>query len=417
MFPLPHGCYASGSGPAVHPKNWKNKNASIKHMWYMSYWFYDPSIPKKKQIIVKGGVNEYKTLENRQLCMEALLAKELEVLQSGYNPIKEMIVPVEHEVGEITTRTPFIKALRFALSIKECEHNTKIDIESMLKYFEQSAIMLGKSSIAIKDVKRKDIRLILDNCKNVKVISKNGNKTTKIWNSNQFNHYRKYLSALYFELEELEIVEYNPVEKIAKKEGVEKLRYVPSEQERKKISDHLLNVHPNLLRFVNIFFHSGSRRSELFKLKGCDVDLINQRFKTIIKKGKKKREVWKTIKDVAMPFWLLQMKNCMQDDFVFSLNLQPGKRSIRPEYVTRHWKKHVKQRLGIKANFYSLKHLHTTEVEDYLETLNLSPAEINKAAADHNSHTTEAMVVAIYDVKHQQRKHNRVKGIKNTFAG
>jgi integrase len=415
MFTLPHGCYTSGNGPAVHPKNWKHKNASIKSKWYLSYWFYDPSIPGKKQVVVKGGINGYNILENRQMAMEELLAKVIETLQSGYNPIKEMIVPVEEEIGEITTRTPFIKALQFAYSIKECEPNTRIDIASMLKYFEQSAIMLGKASIPVKDIKRKDIRLMLDNCKNLKVTNKNGNKKPKVWNNNQFNHYRKYLSALYYELEELEIVEYNPVEKIAKKEGLEKLRQLPTEQERKKISTHLLKIHPNLHRFVNIFFHSGSRITELFKLKGFDVDLVNQRFKTIIKKGKKKREVWKTIKDVALPFWMDQMKNCMQNDFVFSLNLMPGKRSIRPEYPTRQWRKHVKIKLGVKANFYSLKHLHTTEVEDYLETMNLTPAEINKAAADHNSHTSEAMVVSIYDVKQQQRKHNRVKGIKNSF--
>jgi integrase len=276
--------------------------------------------------------------------------------------------------------------------------------------------MLGKAVIPIRDVKRKDIRLILDNCKNLNVISKDGKKKPKVWNNNQFNHYRKYLSALYFELEELEIVEYNPVEKIARKETVEKLRQVLTKEERKKISAHLLRVFPNFHRFVNIFFHSGSRRTELFKLKGGDVDLINQRFKTIVMKGKRKREVWKTIKDMAIPFWEEQMKTCLLSDFVFSLNFEPNKRSIRPEYVTKKWRKHVKKDLGINKNFYPLKHLHTTEVEDFLERLNMTPAEINKAAAEHNSHTTEAMVVKIYDVNHEQRKHNRVKGIKNSFA-
>jgi integrase len=412
MFFLPHGCYISGEGPGVHPKNWKNKNASIRGIWYLSYRFYDPSIPGKKQIIIKGGVNEYKTLEARQLAMKTLIATEMEILQKGYNPIKNLIIPIQEEkTGEISPQTPFISALLFALSIKQCEPTTRTDIKSILKYFEQSAIMLGRSNIPIQDIKRRDIRLILDNCKNVTVLDKSGKTKSKLWNNNQFNHYRKYLSVLYKELEELEIVEYNPVEKIAIRETIERIRQVLTDRERVLLKENLKEQDPCFWRFINIFFHSGSRRAELYRLQGKDVDMLNQRFKILVRKGKRKREIWKTIKDIAVPYWNEVMEICKPEDYVFSLNFMPGTKHLLPEYATRRWHKEVKEKLGISADFYSLKHLHTTELIDIIQE-----DSAMAAAADHNSHTSTAMVVTIYDVKSKERRHNKVKTINNSFA-
>ncbi len=61
----------------------------------------------------------------------------------------------------------------------------------------------------------------------------------------------------------------------------------------------------------------------------------------------------------------------------------------------------------IKANFYRLKHLNTTEIVDHLDEL---------AAAQMNGHTTTAMVRKIYDTKQQQRQHEKIKTVNNPFA-
>ena len=79
------------------------------------------------------------------------------------------------------------------------------------------------------------------------------------------------------------------------------------------------------------------------------------------------------------------------------------------------WKRHVKDALGIRADLYSLKHLHTTEVIDILESQEQSDATAQ--AAGHNSHNSETMVIKIYDVKRGKREHDKVKGIGNAFGG
>lgn len=414
MISLPNNCKCSGKGPVVNPSNWKTIKASLKKEWYISYRFYDPAFTdhprfKKGKLVIVKGMNEYQTLSERQDFTQSLLDEILLNLHKReYNPITGNIRKDAHDVtsspagDEITPQTPLIAALYMVLAKITVEKTTADDIASVLKYFALSAEKLNKESVPVGEIKRKDLRLILDNCRLIK----------KVWNDNQFNHYRKYISLLYAELEELEVVEYNPVEKIAKKETTEKVREVLTAEERIRINEHLKERFPAFHRFMHIFFHSGARRNELFSLQGKNVDLAGQRYKVTIKKGRKRREVWKTIKDIALPYWIEIMQNCRDADYVFSSGLNPGPLPINPKQVTRRWNTHVIKGLGIKKGFYKLKHLHTTETVDLVE----QQMQAARVAAEHNSHTTEAMVVSIYDVKQGERKHNAVKGAKNKFA-
>ncbi len=422
MISLFNGC--SRSKISVTPKNWNTKKASINRPWRICYRFYDPAFkdhPKLwgKQVPIKG-MNEYHTLEERQSITKGLIENEMELLdKKGYNPITCQYMAPELPAGQspsdITAGTPLSESLVRALELCDIDPDTKIDMRSCLKYFCLSAEKLNKDLVPVKDIKRKDIRAILDNCKNLMVVE-NGVERPKIWSSNQFNHYRKYLQIIYSQLEELEVIDYNPIEKISKKTVDPPKRETLTPEQRILIDKYLLDTHPIFHRFVNIFYHSGSRRKEMLRLQGKDVDLAGQRFRLLIKKGKHRRWVWKTIKDIAMPFWIEQMVNCRPEDFVFGYGMLPSAKPVRPDKITRRWRSLIKERLRINVDFYPLKHLHTTEVKDIIER-DVAEEIANKEAAEHNSHTTEAMVVKIYDTKHASRKHNRIKKIRNSFAG
>jgi integrase len=447
-----NGCYRSEI--KVTPTNWHTTKASVKRPWRIHYRFYDPAFKdhpkfkKGKQVPIKG-MNHVNTLEERQAITKKLIADELNVLDKlGFNPITDVYMappaPVVSDHKEITPATTFIEALRLALTKCEMEPDTVTDCTSVLKYFTDSAVMIKKDQLPLRDIKAKDIRAILDNCKNLMVSTKinkrvlvngklvvekkweGGKKVSvkvevqrkKVWNDNQYNHYRKYISILFAEIESQEVIEYNPVEKITKKEipiDPDVKRTVLTTQERKKVDAYLKNKFPEFHRFINIFFHSGARRKELMKLQGKNVDLAGQRFKVLVKKRKKKEWVWKTIKDIAVPYWTEAMAYCKPKDYVFSIGLVPGTTFIRPEQVTRRWEEHVKKDLGIDADLYSLKHLHTTEAMTELEDSN--SIDSTKEIAEHNSHTSGAMIVKIYDVDADKRKHKKIKGLKNTFAG
>ena len=78
-----------------------------------------------------------------------------------------------------------------------------------------------------------------------------------------------------------------------------------------------------------------------------DVDLQKQRFKIVVKKGQVYKEVWKTIKDVAVQYWIEAMKGANKGQYLFSKGLKPGDYAINSEKITRRWKDHTKGKLGV----------------------------------------------------------------------
>lgn len=426
-----NGC--SRSNFTVSPANWKTAKASTKKPWRIFYRFYDPAYKEDPKVqgmkaCVNRDMNTQKDLRDRQDVTRELLKNEADLIDAqGYNPITGCYMAPAEELEEadqpIRPDTPVIKALNLTLPLLDIAEDTRTDIKSVLKYFGQSAQKLGKDKVPIKDLRRGEIIAILDNCANLtvkEIKKKETHVRKKVWNANQFNHYRKYLSLLYGHLDFLEILEYNPIEKIPLKEGPEDEAKAPrailTDEQAVKIELYLRTSDPFYHRWIHIFFHSGARRNEIMRVKGKDVELRKGGFWVMIKKRKKRKRVWKTIKDIAMPFWVQAMEGCGPDDYVFSVGLKPGARPIRPEQVTRRWQRHIKT-LGIVADLYALKHKNTTEQVDILieqESIRLAAV---KAAAEHNSHTSEAMVVKIYDVNQERRRHYDVKGIDNSFGG
>jgi integrase len=385
-YQLPNGC--SHSLLSIHPKNWKTKAARITIDWFISYRFYDPSHSKPKQVMIKG-MNVYKTLVERQQKTQELVEKELQALQDGCNPFiktKALLKSVSSEMG-------LMDALRYALANTAVSEVTKHDLRYAVTLFERAAKGLGIENLVINSLSRKHYKVLLENASN---------------SNDRFNKNRSYLMILLSVLCELEIIESNPVRDIKKKKIVKTIRQTLSPEERIKVNDYLKENYPSFHKFLHIFFHSGARISEMVKVRAKDVQLLNQRFKVTIKKGQAYVEVWKVIKDVALPYWEETIQQVQDSNhFVFSEELKPGKNEIRPYQVGKRWYRLVKKKLGVEADFYSLKHLHTTEVVDLLT---------EEKAAKHNSHTSTTMVTQVYDVRNKVRISNSVKSLQNDFA-
>jgi integrase len=322
---------------------------------------------------------------------------------------------------------------------------TIIECKSVLKFFSQAAALLSMNNMPLQDIKNKEIKAILDNVRNLttsKTVNKRDEKgrivyhwddgkklpikvttiSPKVWNDNEFNKYRKVLSILYTELERQEIIE-NNIQKIPKQNTIiadpdHTKRKVLSLEDRRRIHLALINNFPTFLRWINIFYHGGCRIRELMSVQGKYVDLAGQRFKVLVKKRKVWVWEWKTIKDKALPYWQEAMRNCEGEDYVFSNGLLPGPKPIRVDQIRHRWHRHIQKKLGIAASAYPLKHLHTTEAINELEKLkNQLEFDPIQEAAEHNSHTSKAMVVQIYDIDADKRMHKKIKGLQNTFAG
>ena len=402
MIQLTNGC--SCTIPKVFPKNWADKNASTERDWYIYFTFHDPlfkdKYPEGKFVQIKKGVNYYKELNPRQEAVGIILnATTLKLKEKAFNPITNQFMKLD-EIDlthyEIHPDTPIFQALKLAMNRRVgLEDHTLADYKSMLKYVEISINELRFDYMPVKDVKRRHIKAIIDNC----------NKTP-----DRTNKYRSHLSALFGELIELETIETNPVENIRVLKTTKKIRQTLSKEQRKSINNYLIANHYAFWRYMQIFFHSGARSSELFKMKTQDVNLHRQTFKVIVKKRGQPEEVEKVIKDIAMPLWIDIMAKCKEDDYVFSFGFIPGQLKANTDRINKLWKKLIKDNdeLGRpQADFYSLKHTHTTEV---VEMLN------NVMAAKHNSHTSTKMVDQVYDVRAEEWKAETVKELFNGFC-
>jgi len=398
MIQLQHGCTCSE--PKVNPANWESSRVSVKKDWYIYYRYYDPLFRdnpkyKKGKLVIVKGMNTFSSPKERQLATREIMAQELDRLtRQGYNPITGQYSQQIDTIYIIDPATPMCEALRSAFERKTWEKHTKEDLLSVLRGFTQASEQLRFDQLPVTETRRKHIKAILAQAGQ----NKGG------WSAVNFNKYRGYLHSLFKELVQLEAIEVNPVADIERMKGLRKIREVLKPEERRKVVDHLRANYPEFHRFVQIFFHSGARRTELLKVKIKDVDLEAQSYKVVVKKGREYREVLKPIKNIALPFWQEAVAGGKPEDYVFSVGLVPGQTSIRPEQVTRRWEEHVKKKLGITADFYSLKHLNTTEVVEALD---------EQAAAKLNSHTSTAMVVGVYDVNQNPRKFEKIKFLQN----
>lgn len=402
MIILPYGCRCSEL--SVSPADWLTTNTLTD--WSINYRFYDPGYEEPKQVRIRSGINLIKDLDDRRELVKKLKAEELYKLKElAYNPITgAMVQPVEIEY-EIHPDTSLNLALEQARLKLDVVPEMMRDIKSAVKTMDKACKLLRYDTLAVSKTSLRHLMVLMERCGEI----------NKKWSNNRHNKFRSYLIMLFKKLVKYEAIAANPAYDLDIKNVTKKIRDVLTPANRQEIKEHLNEKSPPFLMFLNLFFHSGGRKKELLQLKPGKVDLKRQKYRTIVKKGKKYVEVERTIKDVALPYWRYFLEQAKDGEFLFCVGFKPGEKAMAADTIGRWWHRLVKAPkhkggLGINVDFYLLKHLHTTEIMDMLES-----SDAAQIAAGHNAHTTEAMVVSIYDKNNEERRHNRIKRLGNEF--
>ena len=140
MINLPNGCKCSTI--SVHPKNWQSKSAKTTTDWYLSYRFYDPLFAKPKQVMVQG-MNQFKTLTERQEATKNALSQELDkLLNQAFNPFIKLNKAI---VGSpaISPETNISEALQFVYKKIQVSERTLMDIKYVLRSVDKAIGLLG----------------------------------------------------------------------------------------------------------------------------------------------------------------------------------------------------------------------------------------------------------------------------------
>lgn len=146
------------------------------------------------------------------------------------------------------------------------------------------------------------------------------------------------------------------------------------------------------------------------------VDLENQEYLVLIKKGDRKKWVKKIIIREALPYWKEIIDLCENDeDFLFSKGLVPGEIPINSKQISRRWKRHVKDSkkilddkgeiIKVTEDFYSFKHLFL----DILDEMQFTPIIPIAGKAQRMAGHTKESTTDIYTTKKNERKNNDLK--------
>jgi hypothetical protein len=292
--------------------------------WRIYYRFYDPRFTHPKQVAIASGINRIKDLKQRQHAVRALIEQETTLLDSGYNPFDGNMPDYKNDLSMSapSRRLPFCEAIEFGAGKVQAVKGTMIDIRSVVRGTLKAAKALNIDSIPISDVSRRHIKQILEYLR----------ETNPRFSNHRFNKYRAYLSRVFRELIEMELIDSNPVRDIAKAKETFSMRETLSADELAKLAE-LKTIAPAFYRYIAIFFYSGSRTTELFRLKYEDVDLSKQEFRVLVKKGNSYREDIRVVTDDALEHWNELMETGKAGMYVFSRGLRPGRDQIRPDQI------------------------------------------------------------------------------------
>lgn len=388
------------------PKNWKTITGkkALSLNWYVQCFFRDPKFKEKypNGFPFRKKLNKLKTLEERKAAIELYLEEIPKLFfDKGYNPITKtfMIEPVQEakkHLTELCPETPFNIALDLAMATIKKADSTMDDLNAIVKKVKQSSSQLRYDEIAVSEISRKHIKLIIDNLE----------KVDGEFSAHKFNKYRSYLSIVFSELVEWEALESNIIRDISKRKQVKTIREVLTKDQRTQVVKHLKRFHPEFYTFTQIFFHSGIRITELLSVKAEHVNLKEQKYKVLVKKGVNYE--WKecVIKDVALPFWNKAVFGARKDDYIFSTGLLPGIKPLKYNAIRLRWKRNVKTMLNITADFYSLKHLNLDETTEILSL---------EDAARMANHKGTKMVSSVYAVGEKQRQFEKLRKVSNSL--
>lgn len=398
---LPHGCRVGKI--SVHPANWESPEADPSATWYIFYRFHDPryrqKYPKGYPVQLRG-MNDIKTLSTKRRVTRGLIENELRKLAAGLNPILGHIIPASER--EISPDCPFEAALKKAFEMLP-PSKTKKEVGKALVHIGQAIKRLQYSALEIGEVRRRHAFAILQEISSCREAA-----TGKPWGAASYNHYRSYLIMLFRQLDIAEACEVN-LQKIPVRKGVKKRRIMPTDEELVLIDQQLQERFYSFWRFKEIFFRSGARMAELMKVRAQDVEMGRFGFwVTIYKRGGDAEQVFKTITPAVEDLWRELLTEAGPGDYLFSRDLRPGASPISEHQVTKRWRVHVKEKLGIQADFYSLKKKNTTDVVSAaLEKIRAA----QQVAADINSHTSTGMVQKHYDDLASERLHHQLRAI------
>ncbi|WP_300684964.1 tyrosine-type recombinase/integrase [Chryseobacterium sp.] len=403
---LLHGC--SRTNVFVSPAGYKKFTSKSKfpRQWRVKCIFYDPlhadRYPDGFQFVKKFSGESLTYLKEEAELQLEIMVHMLD--KKNYNPITHKYMP--KKIAKLHPNLPIIDALKKAHENKSSKWTPGYanDVLRLVNDIDKILIEVELKDLLIGDVETWHIKTILDHL----------NLTDSV-----FNHSRSHLQSLFKELKQFGCTgKENPVNDVEKRVEEIRIREVITLEDMMCVHKYLQTKCYTFFRYGKIFFYAAGRSTEFMQLQKKHVDLENQEYQILIKKGKQYTWETKVILRAAIPYWREILAECEdEDDYLFSAGLVPGEKPISAKQISRRWKRHVKDSDDIKdaegntlkvtADFYTHKHLFI----DILDEMSENKLKEIEAPAQRMANHSKDSTTGIYATKRTKRKNKDLKEI------
>ncbi|PIF44277.1 hypothetical protein CLU96_1218 [Chryseobacterium sp. 52] len=403
---LLNGC--SRTSVFVSPKNYKSftSKSNYPKSWRVSCRFYDPKFSNKypdgfqfRKQFSSESLQELKELAGLQ---KEIMEEMLDV--KNYNPIEEDYMT--EAFSKLHPHLPFIDALKKAHKNKSPRWSKGYskDVLRLINDIDKIKSDIGFVKLLIGEVETWHIKTMLDYLKP---------------SDSVYNHSRSHLQSLFKELKQYGCCgKENPVNDVEKRIEEIKIREVITIEDMMCVHKYLQTKCYTFFRYGKIFFYAAGRSTEFMQIQKKHVDLDNQEYQVLIKKGRQYTWEKKIIIKAAIPYWREVLSECTdEDDYLFSAGLVPGEKPISAKQISRRWKRHVKDSDDIKdaegsilkvtADFYTHKHLFLDILD---EMSNNRLKDIESPAKRMANHTTDN-TTSVYTTGRKTRKNRDLKNL------
>lgn len=324
--------------PYSLPKHHFKNNGSV----YIEYKYRHPDTHKWTPFRFTFDINrQWTTKKDRTYYAKLAVSQLTQDLQSGFNPF------YADNPNHAGIPTKILEALDYVIENIELKERSLQSYRSGVRMLKEWLIKKGLHRMDVKHFKKSHALIFLDT-----------QKKDRDWGNKTYNGKKGNLRSVFsFLIERIDPKLDNPFSGIKKLTEIRgKKNRPPTDEQFKRIMDHLELNHPQLYLAASFQFYTFIRPKELTMIQ---IEDIGEDYVMVYDDVSKNSEGQKAPLPEQMRELLEQFDifSYPKDFILFHVGLKPAQGKARKRDIfTLRWQKVVKKGLGIDIDFYSLQH-------------------------------------------------------------
>ncbi|WP_299673225.1 site-specific integrase [uncultured Tenacibaculum sp.] len=323
------------------------KVVTVKKLWHVYYYYRNPFTGKMDKFTERKGINRIKTKTGREQAARNLQRALRRYLQDGFNPFEVVKVDADVEKESYTA----VDALKLAFEHRKntwketTKDVNKSYLDSFIKWLTDKKI----NDKSITEITKKHISFYLSDLLKTKTDS----NTTR-------NNHRRFLSSMFTELVEKDIIADNFIKKIPLLKSTPKKNKPFNTSQLEDILKYVRENEPYLYQYLKVMWYTFLRPIEILRI---EINNINLQDNVIdINTKTKGREYVRIVKPLQVYLGELKLQQYEAKMFLFGKDQKPGywvtqKEKSREDFFIRRFKK-VKDHFKLSSEYgvYSFRH-------------------------------------------------------------